>query len=57
MFTVLLAGPGGNWLGLLIPLILLVLVLKGGSLLYNRFIEWYANRKDSNKNIVRRKVS
>jgi hypothetical protein len=45
MLTILLAGPGGNWMGFLIPLILLVLMLKGGSYLHTKFTAWSAARK------------
>ncbi|MBS1587221.1 MAG: hypothetical protein JSS82_16930 [Bacteroidetes bacterium] len=45
MLTILLAGPGGNWMGFLIPLVLLVVLLKGGSYLYGRFTAWNAARK------------
>lgn len=45
MLNILLAGPGGNWMGLLIPLILFVALLKGGSVLYEKLTAWYAHRK------------
>lgn len=54
MLTILLAGPGGNWMGLLIPLILLVVILKSGQYLYNRGTAWNYNRKHRNHNIIKR---
>lgn len=57
MCTIFLAGPGGNWIGFLIPLVLLVVLLKGADILFQKFIAWRADRKDRNKNIVRRKVN
>lgn len=37
MLSVLLAGPGGNWVPLLIPLVLFVALLKGGVVLYDKY--------------------
>ena len=57
MLTILLAGPGGKWIGVLKTLVLLAAILKAGSVLYTKFTAWYAKRKDRNKDIVRRKIN
>ncbi len=52
MLNILLAGPGGNWMGLLIPLILFVALLKGGSVLYEKLTAWYAHRKHRKDTLI-----
>jgi hypothetical protein len=56
MYTVLLAGPGGNWMGLLIPLILFVLLVKGISVAYEKLSDWHAHRKHKNANIIQQDI-
>lgn len=57
MLTILLAGPGGNWMGLLMVLVILVALLKGSTVLYTKLVAWFIHRKNRNKNIVERNLN